>query len=88
MNKFSFKITASDKKTQAKVGEIHTLHGKIRTPAFVPVGTAATIKSLTPDEVKKCNIDIFFVNTYHMLFRPGINTVEKMGGATSIHELE
>jgi len=62
------------------MGEIITLHGKIRTPAFVPVGTGATIKSLTPEEVGNCGIDVFFVNTYHMLFRPGPAVIEKFGG--------
>ncbi len=80
MAKFRFKIKIKDRNCQAKIGTINTLHGKIQTPAFVPVGTAATIKSLTPQEISNCKIDVFFVNTYHMLFRPGIETVEKLGG--------
>lgn len=80
MKKFKFKIASWDKKTKARVGKIVTSHGKIRTPAFVPVGTAASVKSLTPEEIKNCQIDVFFVNTYHMLFRPGAEVVEKLGG--------
>ena len=75
-----FKIINKDKKSRARLGEITTPHGIIRTPAFVPVASSATIKSLTPQEIKNCNIDVFFVNTYHMLFRPGIGVVVKMGG--------
>lgn len=77
---FQFKILASDKKTKARVGEIITPRGKIQTPAFVPVGTAATVKSLTPEEIAACKIEVFFVNTYHMIFRPGVAVVGKLGG--------
>jgi tRNA-guanine transglycosylase len=80
MNSFRFEVILGDKKTKARLGRIITSHGIIRTPAFVPVGTAASIKALIPSEIKSCNIDVFFVNTYHMLFRPGIDVVEKMGG--------
>ena len=80
MSSLRFRIIGRDNKSAAKVGEITTSHGVIRTPAYVPVATAASIKSLTPDEVRSCNIDIFFVNTYHMLFRPGIKIVKKLGG--------
>lgn len=80
MDGFGFKILAKDKKTNARVGEIRTPHGVIKTPAFVPVGTQASIKSLTPEEIKESGTDIFFVNTYHMYLRPGIEVVEKLGG--------
>jgi len=80
MDNFRFKITAKDKKTKAKMGLITTSHGVIRTPAFVPVGTSATVKSLLPEEIKYCNIDVFFVNTYHMIFRPGLKIIKKIGG--------
>ncbi|MBI5620338.1 queuine tRNA-ribosyltransferase [Candidatus Gottesmanbacteria bacterium] len=77
---FRFKILHRDTKTKARVGEIHTPHGVIKTPAFVPVGTQASVKSLTPEEIKETGTDIFFVNTYHMYLRPGIAVVEKFGG--------
>lgn len=80
MSDFRFTISHKDNKTQARTGVITTRYGTIRTPAFVPVGTAASVKSLTPQEIKDANIDVFFVNTYHMLFRPGIEVVKKSGG--------
>ena len=80
MKKFRFEILSSDNKSNAKLGEIFTSHGKIRTPAFVPVGSSASIKSLTSDEIKYCLIDVFFVNTYHMIFHPGIKIVNHFGG--------
>ncbi len=82
-NFFTFKVLFRDKKTKAKTGVLTTPHGKIKTPAFVPVGTSATVKSLTPEEIKNCGIDVFFVNTYHMIFRPGVETVKNNGG---LHE--
>ena len=75
-----FKLLHRDKKSNARNGEIVTGHGKIKTPAFVPVGTGASVKSLTPDEIMAAKIEVFFVNTYHMIFRPGVDIVEKAGG--------
>lgn len=80
MNKFKFNISHYDSYSQARTGIITTAHGKIRTPGFVSCGTAATIKSLTPEEIKACAIDVFFVNTYHMMFRPGVDIVKNAGG--------
>ncbi len=80
MRGFGFTTIHKDKKTKARVGEITTPHGVIKTPAFVPVGTQATVKSLSPEEIKESGTDIFFVNTYHMYLRPGIEVVEKLGG--------
>ena len=77
---FSFETTLQSKETNARLGVIHTPHGDIETPAFVPVGTQATVKSLTPEEIKTVGTQLFFVNTYHMAMRPGIELVEKMGG--------
>ncbi len=80
MNSFKFKLLYQDKTTSARLGEIHTPHGIIATPAFVPVGTQATVKSLTPDELISLGIQIYFVNTYHMAMRPGIEIIKKLGG--------
>lgn len=80
MAEFGFRVIQKDKKTKARVGEIRTPHGVIQTPAFVPVGTQASIKSLTPDEMGEVGVQLFFVNTYHMYLRPGIEVVEKLGG--------
>lgn len=78
--KFSFKIISKDKKTKARLGEINTAHGKILTPSFVAVGTGATVKSITPEEIKETKTQVFFINTYHMLFSPSIDVVKKCGG--------
>lgn len=80
MADFSFRQLQKDKKTRARTGEIHTPHGIIQTPAFVPVGTQATVKSLTPEELNTIGVQLFFVNTYHMYLRPGIDVVKKAGG--------
>lgn len=80
MDGFQFRVLHKDKKTNTRAGEIHTPHGIIKTPAFVPVGTQASIKSLTPEEIRDSGTQLFFVNTYHMYLRPGIEVVEKLGG--------
>jgi len=80
MQDFSFKVTAKDKTTRARTGVIHTPHGDIATPAFVPVGTQATVKSLTPEDLRDLDVHLFFVNTYHMVMRPGPELVKKFGG--------
>jgi queuine/archaeosine tRNA-ribosyltransferase len=80
MNIFSLDTFQKDKKTQARTGAIHTPHGEIETPAFVPVGTQASVKTLTPDEIAELGTRLFFVNTYHMYLRPGIDIVKKAGG--------
>ena len=75
----NFKLVHQDKMTRARVGEITTPHGIIHTPAFVPVGTQATVKSLTPEELGELGVELFFVNTYHAYLRPGIEVIEKFG---------
>lgn len=80
MKDFGFKVVATDKKTKARRGVIHTPHGDIETPAFVPVGTQGSVKSLSPDELEALGVQLYFVNTYHMYLRPGIAVVKKMGG--------
>ncbi len=80
MNNDFFQISAKDKKTQARVGVINTAHGKILTPAFVPVGSQATVKSLTPEDLKKIGVQVFFANTYHLYLRPGEEIIDSFGG--------
>ena len=80
VHKFRFKLLHHDKTTRARAGEIHTPHGMIETPAFVPVGTQATVKSLTPDELASLGVELFFVNTYHAYLRPGLEVIQKFGG--------
>lgn len=78
--KFSFKIIKKDKKSSARLGEITTPHGKIKTPAFVSVGTQATVKSVTPEELKNLGAEIILTNTYHLFLRPGDKIIKKLGG--------
>jgi queuine tRNA-ribosyltransferase len=65
---------------QARLGEIHTPRGVIRTPAFMPVGTVGTVKALYPDQVKDAGADILLGNTYHLMLRPGAERVARLGG--------
>ena len=65
---------------KARVGELHTQHGVIPTPMFMPVGTAATVKSLTPEDLHSLGTKILLGNAYHLFLRPGHKLVEEMGG--------
>ena len=78
MTKFEFKINASDGK--ARTGVVKTAHGEIKTPAFMPVGTAATVKAMLPESVSETGADILLGNTYHLMLRPGAERVAKLGG--------
>jgi queuine tRNA-ribosyltransferase len=64
----------------ARTGVITTAHGEIRTPAFMPVGTAATVKAMHPEQVKATGADIILGNTYHLMLRPGAERIAKLGG--------
>jgi len=64
----------------ARAGELLTAHGRVPTPVFLPVGSQATVKTLTPDEVKALGFGVVLANTYHLYLRPGISVIEKMGG--------
>src|SRR5437764_13951536 len=77
-NDFSFRLLATDGK--ARRGEISTPHGIVRTPAFMPVGTQATVKGLRPEEVRAAGSDIVLGNTYHLMLRPGAERVAALGG--------
>ena len=75
---FCFEILDQDK--TARTGLITTARGKIRTPAFMPVGTAATVKAMHPDAVKALGADIVLCNTYHLMLRPGPERIAALGG--------
>jgi queuine tRNA-ribosyltransferase len=74
----AFTIEAAD--GAARTGELRTAHGNVRTPAFMPVGTHATVKALDPDEVRDAGVDILLCNAYHLALRPGIELIERAGG--------
>src|SRR5215212_10173326 len=78
MTRFSFTIAATD--GAARAGIIAMRRGEIRTPAFMPVGTAATVKAMKPGDVRASGADIILGNTYHLMLRPGAERVERLGG--------
>jgi queuine tRNA-ribosyltransferase len=75
-----YELIKEDKKTGARLGRVHTPHGIIDTPTFMPVGTQATVKAMSPDELKEIGAQIILSNTYHLYIRPGHKLVEKAGG--------
>lgn len=78
MSGFSFDLQASD--GAARTGLIRTPRGDIRTPAFMPVGTAATVKAMLPQSVRETGADILLGNTYHLMLRPGAERIARLGG--------
>lgn len=80
MNGFSYRHEHTDAHSHARTGFITTPHGIIETPAFVPVGTQASVKSLTPQELRELGVQMFFVNTYHTYLRPNLTVIGKFGG--------
>ncbi len=77
-DRFAFKIAATD--GRARTGQIAMQRGIIRTPAFMPVGTAATVKAMKPADVRASGADIILGNTYHLMLRPGAERVARLGG--------
>jgi queuine tRNA-ribosyltransferase len=75
---YDFEIFAQD--GAARAGQVSTAHGDIRTPAFMPVGTAATVKAMMPESVQETGADIILGNTYHLMLRPGAERVARLGG--------
>src|SRR5215210_5589962 len=73
-----FTLTAAD--GAARAGVLRTAHGEVPTPAFMPVGTKATVKTLDPDEVRALGATILLGNTYHLHFRPGEDLISELGG--------
>ena len=78
MTAFRFDLLATD--GAARRGRVATAHGTIETPAFMPVGTAATVKGMTPEGVRGTGAEILLCNTYHLMLRPGAERVERLGG--------
>jgi queuine tRNA-ribosyltransferase len=76
--RFAFRVTATD--GRARCGVISMARGEVRTPAFMPVGTAATVKAMKPVEVRAGGADIILGNTYHLMLRPGAERVARLGG--------
>lgn len=78
--KFSFEVIKECSHTGARAGILHTPHGDIETPIFMPVGTQATVKGLKPEELKELGAQIILSNTYHLYLRPGHELVKQAGG--------
>ncbi len=80
MKNFYFEKTHNDKHSKARTGYLHTPHGVVETPMFMPVGTLATVKFLTPEDLKKVGSGVILSNTYHLWLRPGEDVVDAAGG--------
>lgn len=80
MDAIQFELIKQDKRTKARRGRVSTPHGNIETPVFMPVGTAATVKAMKPEEVKAMGASILLSNTYHLYLRPGHEIVRLAGG--------
>ena len=78
LKNFAFKLLSKD--NYARTGIIHTHRGEIKTPAFMPVGTQATVKACTIKDIKKTGSDIILANTYHLMIRPGVQRIQNAGG--------
>jgi queuine tRNA-ribosyltransferase len=76
----ALRITARDPDSRARAGELHTAHGVVRTPGFVPLATKATVKGLEPSEVAALGYDIVLGNTFHLFLEPGHELIERFGG--------
>ena len=76
----TYELLHVDKNSGARRGVVHTPHGDIQTPVFMPVGTQATVKSMTPEELKEIGAQIILSNTYHLYLRPGQDIVKEAGG--------
>ena len=81
---FSFELQKVDEETGARAGILHTPHGDIETPVYMPVGTQATVKGVFPRDLETAGSQIILSNTYHLYMRPGDEIVKKAGG---LHKL-
>ena len=80
MKAVTYELVHKDKFTGARAGILHTPHGDFLTPIFMPVGTQATVKAVSPDELEELGAGIILGNTYHLFLRPGADLIEKAGG--------
>ncbi|MFQ5449743.1 MAG: tRNA guanosine(34) transglycosylase Tgt [Nitrospinaceae bacterium] len=77
---FKFEVVKKHSRSPARLGVLTTPHGKIETPAFMPVGTHATVKALSPEDLESCGTGIILGNTYHLYLRPGHEVIRSLGG--------
>jgi len=76
----NFHLLKQDTGSHARAGELFTAHGAVPTPVFMPVGSQATVKTLTPDELKLLDYRLILANNYHLYLRPGVDLIQKLGG--------
>ncbi len=84
MNELNFTVTKTDSGSNGRTALLSTAHGQVQTPVFMPVGTAAAVKGITAGQIEETGAEILLSNTYHLMLRPGIETIEKLGG---IHKI-
>src|SRR5512139_647883 len=77
---FSFSLLKKDPVSGGRLGVMQTSHGEVRTPVFMPVGTQATVKTLSPEDLKCLGAEIILSNTYHLFLRPGHDLIREFGG--------
>src|SRR3989304_4938371 len=74
-----FQLIKTCPQTGARVGVLHTPHGSVPTPLFLPVGSQGTVKAVTPDELREIGVGAVLANTYHLYLRPGLEVIQKLG---------
>ncbi|NQT29132.1 MAG: tRNA guanosine(34) transglycosylase Tgt [Candidatus Saganbacteria bacterium] len=77
---FKFEILKKSKKSKARVGKLYTPHGEVNTPVFCPVGTLATVKTMSPRDLVEAGVEMILANTYHLMLRPGVDLIREAGG--------
>jgi queuine tRNA-ribosyltransferase len=77
---FNFSLIKKDSASSARLGKITTSHGEVKTPVFMPVGTQATVKTLSPEDLVGLGAEIILSNTYHLFLRPGHELIREFGG--------
>ena len=85
MSRNCFTVERRSEASHARLGVLETVHGTIRTPVFMPVGTRATVKAMSPRELEELNVQIILGNTYHLMLRPGSGLIRRAGG---LHKFE
>jgi queuine tRNA-ribosyltransferase len=80
MGRLGFEVIATATGSQARAGRFRTLHGEVHTPVFMPVGTQATVKGLTVEDLEAAGAEVLLANAYHLLLRPGVEVFERVGG--------
>jgi queuine tRNA-ribosyltransferase len=82
-NPFQFELMHTCKQSGARLGLLHTPHGDIETPCYMPVGTQATVKAMTPRDLREVNANIILANTYHLYLRPATSWWRKRAACTN-----